>query len=233
MNIEPLLNRARLKVSANTPSYVDMQKVVAASRQEVADMAVERMQTAMEQAILGAQSILRTTSQEYIEALYITDDLTIAIREDKMYLEEGYDRREMLESMLSSPKAKTSAGGDRYVVVPIGKTPAVNISSAIGKKTSELFTKGRKAGSSVGTLGGMISDMQDVLKGSGNAPYAPRNSQKKEFRTAIDSQNSDTQWTHPGFQGVNQLEFINQQLRSELESGAQRVLEDNVNRMRR
>lgn len=234
MDIDALISLARQKVSGRVPSYINMVEAADASKVEVTDMVMERIQSAMEQAILGAQSILRTTCQKYIEGLYVTEDLKIGIREDVAYLEDGYDRREMQDKMLSGPNAKDlKDGSGRYAIVPIGNAPNSNIAAAIGKKTSELFTKGRQAKASARSLDLMVRDMQSVIRKSANAPHAPRNSHEKEFRTVTDKQDSSKDWVHPGFQGVNQLEFINLQLQVDLEEGALRILETTVDRMRR
>lgn len=233
MNVEQLISLARQRVSSRVPRYIDLDAAVDSSRQEIADMAVEKVQFALEQAILGAQSILRSTCQEYIEALYVTDDLRIAIRSEKSYLEDGYGPREMLDDLLNSRTAKVNDEGKKYVVVPLKKKPDANIPEAISKKTSELFVKGREARASGKTLSQMVTDMQSLIRRSANAPTAPRGASENAFRTASEGQDPSKDWVHPGFQGVNQLEFINQQLQTDLQEGAVRLIEDAVNRMRR
>lgn len=233
MSIEQLIADARQKVSSRVPRYIDLSKATEMARQDIVDMAMEKVQFAMEQAILGAQSILRSTCQEYIEALYITDDLKIAISAAKSYLEDGYDRREMLDDLLNSPKAKVSAEGNTYVSVPLRKKEKSNITEAIGKKASDLFSKGRENQASSGTLERMVSDMQSLVRRSSNAPTDARGASENAFATASSKQDPSKDWVHPGFQGVNQLEFINQQLQTDLQEGAVRLMEDAVNRMRR
>ncbi len=233
MNVDQLIANARRRMSGRVPRYIDIVSVIDQVKPEIVNMAVERVQFAMEQAILGAQTILRSTCQEYIEALYVTEDLKIAIKEDKAYLEDGYDRREMLDDLLNSPKAKVSEDGNKYINVPLKKKPDANISEAISKKASELFSKGREANASPNTLERMVSDMQSLVRRSGNAPTASRGASENAFRTASQKQDPSNDWVHPGFQGVNQLEFINQQLQTDLQEGAVRLLEDAVNGMRR
>lgn len=234
MNVEQLISLARQRVSGRVPRYIDMDAAVKDSRQDIVDMTIEKVQFAMEQAILGAQSILRSTCQEYIEALYVTDDLRIAIRQEKAYLEDGFDRREMLDDLLNSPKAKTSKiDGDKYVIIPLRQKPDANITQAISKKTSELFVKGRESKASSTTLQRMVSDMQNLTRRSSNAPVAARGASEKAFAVASEKQDPSKDWVHPGFQGVNQLEFINQQLQTDLQENAVRLIEDAVNRMRR
>jgi hypothetical protein len=227
MDVSSLLVEARRKVSYRLPRSVNIDQLIERVRQEVVNMAMEKLQDAMEQAILGAQSILKSTCQEYVDALYITDDMKIAIREDKAYLETGYDGYEMREALLNGPKAKVSKDGDRYVVVPIGKKSESNVTEAIGRKTSELFSKGKSSNASDGTLGRMVQDMQSLARRSFNND---RPASEGETRTVSDKQ--DGGWVHPGFQGVNQLEFINETLRSRLLEETVRIIESAASRMR-
>lgn len=234
MNVENLIALARQKVSGRVPNYIDLGMASKLAHPEIANMAVERVQTALEQAILGAQSILKSTCAKYIEGLYIRDDLTIGIRQEVAYLESGYDQREMLDDMLDSPKAKMSKDGNKYLIVPMGDKPSPNIAQAVGKKTSELFLKGRQAKASGRTLDSLVRDMQSITQRAPKvASNPPKNATSSEFRTATSKQDSGSDWVHPGFSGLNQLEFINQQLRVDLEEGAVRLLENAIEGMRR
>lgn len=236
MDIDRLLQTAKNKLQGRFPRYIDLDAVVRLSRSTVADMAMARVSFAMDQAILGAQSKLRTTSEEYVNALYVTDDLQIGIRPEARYLEEGYARREMLPDLLAGKSAKPMNDGGTYAIVPIGDKPDSNLKSAITKKTSELFSAGRRAGASGKSLADMVSGMQSRLRSADNASTSPRNaptSKEDEFRTASSKQNPAEKWVHPGFEGMNQLEFINHQLRVELEEGATQIVERAANELRR
>lgn len=234
MQVDRLIQDAISKLQGRFPRYIDLAAVGRENQTEIADMAMERLGSAMEQAILSAQSILRSTSQEYIEALYISDDLRIEIREDKKYLEDGYGPREMLPDLLASGKAHTSANGVRTISVPIGKKPDSNLQEAISKKAAELFTKGKSAGASGNSLKDSIAAMRSLASRSENAPVTARSTTGgQKYATASSNQNPSEDWVHPGFQGVNQLEFINETLRVELESGAAEIIERRANEKRR
>lgn len=236
MNVDQLLQDAKNKLQGRFPRYIDLDAASKAARQDVADMAMAYVSKAMNQAILGAQSKLRSTSEEYINALYITDDLRIDIRQESRYLEDGSEPREMLPELLAGKSAQPMKDGGTFAIIPIGNKPDSNIQGAIAKKTSDLFDSGRRAGASGRSLNDMVSDMQATIRGANNAATSPRNaptSDDDKFRTASSHQDPATKWVHPGFEGVNQLEFINGQLKVELQEGAVAAVERAANEMRR
>jgi len=84
-----------------------------------------------------AQSKLHSTRDKYISALDFKqvsqDTWIIALDESAMWIEEGMTEHSMLDSLLSSPKAKTAKDGSKYLVVPFEhnkgpskQTPAQN-----------------------------------------------------------------------------------------------------------
>jgi len=235
MKVNELIAQARETVAGSTPRYIDINVAAENARQGIEDMAFSRVGQAMEQAILGAQSVLKSTCEEYIEALYVDDDIKIAIRSDKAYLEQGYAPREMMEDLLSSPKAKISADGDRYVKVPIGGKPTKDIRTVIGKKASDLFTKGSGKASNT-TLADMTKSMQNL---SNQAPPVLDGPSKLEFRVVSEKQDQswkykpEQPWVHPGFSGVNQLDAINAQLEADMKQDAMYLVKAEVDKMRR
>lgn len=68
------------------------------------------------------QSKLHSTRDKYIAGLEFkqVNDSTWVISLDKsaMWIEEGMPEHEMLDNLLSSPKAKTAKDGSKYMVVP-------------------------------------------------------------------------------------------------------------------
>ncbi len=68
------------------------------------------------------QSKLHSTREKYADAVSFkqvdNDVWMISLDQSAMWLEEGMDEREMIASMLKSPKAKTAADGSRYLSVP-------------------------------------------------------------------------------------------------------------------
>lgn len=67
-------------------------------------------------------SKLHSTREKYSDALHFeaVNDNTWVISLDRsmMWLEEGMDEHEMLDSLLKSPKAKVAKDGSKYVTVP-------------------------------------------------------------------------------------------------------------------
>lgn len=235
MKIDTLIAVARESIIGSTPRYIDINQACENARQEITDMAYSRVAQAMETAILGAQSILKTTCEEYINALYVDDDMHIAIEQDKAYLESGYAPREMLDDLLASPKAKVSKEGDRYIKVPIGADKHTDVRGAIERRASELFSKG--SGKASGrTLADMAKEMHSLAAKAN--PVQP-SSGPIEFRVASENQdnrwkyNAEQPWVHPGFSGVNQLQTINMQLDSDLREQAAFIIRNEVDKMRR
>lgn len=189
MDTTSLINTARQQVANRVDKRINLDDIVHVSKNEIQAMAEEKVNTAMEMAILGAQSVLKTTSDKYINALYIKDDLTIGLRDSVSYLEDGYPAREMLQSLTTGLKSKMAKDGSRYTVIPIG---------------GQLDFEGMRPQSKRGKT----SD-------SG-------------FKVASSKQDPSMDWIHPGFEGVHQLEFINEQLTVDLQEGAVRILEDAI-----
>jgi hypothetical protein len=238
MNIDALIHNARHKIHTSASS-TKIDTAIDSIRITIANMVVERVQLAMEQAILGAQSILGSTCPDYIAGLYISDDCTIMIHDEVAYLEHGYRSRRMLDSLLSSVHAKVAKDGSKYLVVPVGQKQAVNPALAIGQQTSQLVAKGSAVNASENTLSQMVEDMQAVIRNTSIVSAQVRkeranqsNGGKKEFRTASSKQDQNNSWIHPGFVGVNQLDSINLQLRVDLEENAVRLLEQAIDAMR-
>jgi len=230
MSIESLIGDAKVKITGRIPRYIDLNAAIFSVKTDIADAVMSRCHSALEEAILGAQSVLKTTCQQYIDDLYIADDFTIQVRDSSRHLEHGYAAREMKEDLLSSPKAKMNDKGNRRVVVPIGKSKGSSVSQAIEKKTSELFSKGKQNKASSRTLGDMVDEMRNLARTA--TDVSAKEPSKDGFRTVSDSQDSSNSWVHPGFEGVNQLESINQRLRVDIQEEVIRIIEAEVDRMR-
>lgn len=69
-----------------------------------------------------AQSELHSSRDKYVGALGFTqvspDVWLVTLDQSAMWIEQGLPRHSMVENLLSSPKAKTSKTGERYLVVP-------------------------------------------------------------------------------------------------------------------
>jgi len=214
------------------PSYINPQYIEVAATTDVANMVVERVQMSLEQAILGAQSILKSTAEEYINALYITDGLTIGIAATASHLETGYGPREMQDDLLSSPKAKTSKDGTtKYLIVPIGKEKKTDIHNAIRNKTSDLFRKGSLGGASMKSLDEMTKDMRNVISNVSSSKFH-KPASEPEFATVSSSQDASESWVHPGFVGLRQLDAINYQLKIDLSEASVVIVKQVVDDMR-
>ena len=221
MNLNPLLNDVKSRVMHRLPQGVNVDEVVEENIQEITDAVVERVGFALEQAMLGAQSILKTQSADYINGLSVSDDLTIEIDASVKYLEEGYGPHQMLENLITGPKSKVAKDGSLYNTIPIGKTNQVDVKRAMGNQTKAFLGKGYGAGTSRRKLQDIVSKMTSDINGATNVPR----SEVKRFATASSKQDPASSWVNPGFAGVNQLDQINAQLRDELIEQVSNIVE--------
>jgi hypothetical protein len=232
MNIERILWAARNKIAHRFPRYIDLNEAVDACRMEIADMASQKVAAAMQEAILGAQSKLYTEAAEYIEALYISEAGRIEIREDKKHLEYGYGPRQMLPDLLNSPKVKHNHRGEKTITVPVGISDGQkDLATSIQGKASELFSASRRLGATGKSLDQMTQSMREIIHRADSAP-ASIGGGAQEFATASETQDPVTQWVHPGFDGVKQLDAINTALKVDMEESAAIILESVANTMR-
>jgi hypothetical protein len=188
--------------------------------QRINNQVTERISFAMEQAIMGATSILKTKAETYINALHINEDCLIGIDEEHSWLEYGYERYQMLAGLLTGPKSKVSKDGHLYTTIPIGGSRGTNLAGAIAGKVSEVFQKGSEIRADKRTLTDIKQEMRNVLRPKETSPSKPK------FRVASDKQDDSSNWVNPGFEGVNQLESINRMLEEEIISDITKVLED-------
>jgi hypothetical protein len=87
-------------------------------------------------------------------------------------------------------------------------------------KVKEIFTAGNQVNASNNAISEVIESMRATISGA----KPPAATERESFRTASVKQDESESWVHPGFRGVNQLYNINMQLKSELESAAENVL---------
>lgn len=69
----------------------------------------------------NAQSKLKSTREKYVSALNFKKDAgewTIQLDKSAMWIEEGMAEHEMIDDLLSSPKAKMSKDGSRFIIIP-------------------------------------------------------------------------------------------------------------------
>lgn len=227
MNLNPIIEEARSRVEYKLPHHIRFLDIVDVAYQEIADTVAEKVYFALEQAMLGAQSALKTQADEYISALVVNDDLTIGISDKARHLEDGYDRWQMLENLVTGPKSKVSKKGNLYNIIPIGKVDGSRVSRAMNQKAKDVISSGALSGTSTRKLRDIVQDMSEVIKMSQDVKSQP----PKGFATASSTQNEAVDWVHPGFDGVRQLDQINAQLRSDLVDSVVAILEDKAWRM--
>lgn len=112
-----------ININIDLKAVLDLQKElepkVARAMQDAAkDLALQSHAHILEEV----QKNLHSTREKYLAALDFkqVSDSTWIIELDKagMWIEEGLEEHSMLDNLLSSPKAKMSADGSRYIVVP-------------------------------------------------------------------------------------------------------------------
>jgi len=225
MDVAVVIDEVKRRISGRLPRDVIFDEIVEENKQDIIDAIVEKVSFAMEQAILGAQSILKSQSDDYINGLRLSGDLTIEIDESVKYLEEGYDRHPMLENFLTGPKSKIAKDGSVYSVIPIGKREGDNTEKAMGNQVKSVLTRGVGKGASIGKLQDIVERMTNTINGTVNT-------QSKEptgFAVASSKQDSSSSWVHPGFEGVNQLYYINTLLKQEMIEVVSVIIEEAVN----
>ena len=221
VQVDNLLREVKAKISYRLPPGVSFDDVAEANRQQIVDVMVERTSFALEQAILGALSTLKTQAEEYINGLKISENLEIEIDDKVKYLEEGYGRWEMLEHLVTGPKAKVSKEGNLYNRIPIGKRRGKRLKDAIEDQTLPIIREGAAVGGSLGSLKTVVDKMMSNIRGTSDVPA----SDVSKFATASTKQDSGESWVHPGFTGVNQLDGINYQLKSDLVETVANIIE--------
>ena len=209
-----LMNRGKTREQANEAfnemAIVSLQQLI-----------LTRIQEAMDQAIIGAHAMLDTTASDYINGLRVDMDSygvpSISIDENVAYLENGYASYDMLPGLLNSKNAKISKDGNRYAIIPIGKSIHGSAEDAGASKTAEVIS----AVSSV-TLDGkksldeVVREMHSRITGV-STPSKSITSGTPEFRVASSTQQGSGAWQHPGFAGVQQLASINATLAADIQ----------------
>lgn len=80
-----------------------------------------------------ANSKLHSRRKMFIDALSFKQEsdrsFTVTLDKKAVWIDDGMDEHEMLTALLKSPKAKTSASGDKYIVVPFDHSPGKGASS--------------------------------------------------------------------------------------------------------
>jgi hypothetical protein len=227
MNLNPLIEEARSRVEYKLPRHIRFRDVVDFAYQDITDAVAEKVHFALEQAMLGAQSVLKTQADDYISGLTVNDDLTIGIDAKVRYLEDGYDSHQMLENLVTGPKSKVSKSGNLYNIIPIGKVDSTKTKRAMSQKAKEVISEGAYSGVSNRKLQDIVDDMSETLKMAQDVKSQPA----KGFATASSKQNAAEKWVHPGFSGVNQLDQINTQLKVDLVDSVVAIIEDKAWRM--
>lgn len=216
-----LIEEVRVRISYRLPQDANFDELVSRRMQDIVDSVIERTTFALEQSILGAQSILTTQAEKYINGLNINDNLEIEIDDDVKYLEYGYGSWNMLENLITGPKAKVAKDGSLYNIIPIGKNKESNVKDAIASKTHSIVNEGAAIGGSIGNLKNVVDSMISKIHGANNTP----SSEPTKFVTASSKQNADDKWVHPGFTGVHQLDNINHQLKLDLIEVVSNIIE--------
>lgn len=101
----------------------------------------------------NVQSKLHTTREKYLKHLHINQDSdgvwVISLDEEAMWIEEGKEPGSMVEDLLSSPKAKTSQDGGKYLSVPFEHSKKSSSQSGPAKSmTAAIKTELQKQGAS-------------------------------------------------------------------------------------
>lgn len=210
----------RLGLSSGFSSFYDHDKsdLLKDAYERILEAVAELVQYALETAILGAQSALGSRAEEYILGLKVNNDLTIGISEDAAHLEYGYPSYEMLPDIATGSKSKIAEDGSRYAVIPLGKSKGSNIQAAISMKTSELLKSDWMSSSQTSAM-----QMAETMKISKNSIPSK---EPHSFATASTKQNTSQSWVNPGFAGVQQLNFINQQLKVDIKEKVISIAED-------
>lgn len=186
----------------------DRDELLENTYEQILQAVAELVQYALETAILGAQSALGSRAEEYILGLKVNDDLTIGISEDAAHLEHGYPSYEMLPELATGSKSKTAEDGSQYTVIPLGRSKGSNIQAAISMKASELLKSGWMSSSQTSAM-----QMAETMKISKTSTPSK---EPHGFATASTKQDPSKSWVNPGFAGVKQLSFINQQLKADI-----------------
>jgi hypothetical protein len=126
----------------------DIGRLLGETREFVTRAVDERVNSALEEAILGAQSILQQDAGEYIEALFVSDSYQLEIREHAFHLEYGYDNRQ---------GDKLSAQAEKREEQP----KQSDVFQVTTNKVNDLFSKQNKS-----NLSQSIQDMQSIIQGT-------------------------------------------------------------------
>lgn len=227
MNVYPLINDVKSRIAYRLPRHIPFDDIVNDSYQDIIETVAVKVHFALEQAMLGAQSVLKSQADEYISGLKINEDLSIGIEDDVKYLEYGYGSWNMLDNLLTGPKAKTAKDGSLYNIIPVGKQDSSKIKRSMRMKAKDVISGGSTKGVSNRKLQDIVDSMEETLKmAKDTKPQGPQG-----FATASSKQNSSEKWVHPGFMGVRQLDFINVQLRNDLIESVMAIIEDRSMRM--
>lgn len=89
------------------------------------------------------QDKLHSTREKYSNALSFTEInsnvFVISLDQSMLWLEEGMAEKDMLDSLLKSPKAKVSATGNKYLVVPFAHNKSPGQQTQAGKSLTDTI----------------------------------------------------------------------------------------------
>lgn len=123
---------------------LELRKELEPKIQRALNEAARDLATAVHAHILEeVQSKLHSTRDKYIAGLEFKqiNDSTWVISLDKsaMWIEEGMPEHEMLDNLLSSPKAKTAKDGSKYLVVPFDHKKGPTQQTQAGKSLTDTI----------------------------------------------------------------------------------------------
>lgn len=206
----------------------DIDQLADATKESI-QLAISQLATAAySEAIRKAQERLKTSKQDYINALdfeKLGDNIyVISLKGDHANaIEDGYGTFDMKPGLINGPKSKVSAKGTRYNTVPFYHRPSSR--SPLGARQEELRTALRdviakhklskivkdKAGV---PMQGIVARIKNTgVKDLDGLVKIQKTYEKKTesyymtFRRV--SSNSDpTKWIHPGFEGVHIFDYL-------------------------
>ena len=83
-------------------------------------------------AVELAAERLHSRHQKYLDNLSFKEEdgaFIVELAEDAIWIEEGLEPHNMIQDLLSSPKAKRTKDGSAYVIIPFDKSPGKGASS--------------------------------------------------------------------------------------------------------
>jgi len=200
----------------NTTHAVDLaaRALAEATKDHIIEQAHQRLHTRREPYLAGLS--LREDGQLYIVALASSAD----------WIEDGMEPRDMRESLLSSPHARTSRDGHRYLVVPMShvssSTPAPGPATVAASMHASIRARMQEAGIGMelerdahgqprtGLLHRLPGGGPRMRSGHGlfdGLAVYQRQTLKGVTRDAmtfrvVSDKSPDGSWNHPGMDGV-------------------------------